>query len=70
MMIKINFKPVAIFFTEKTSFTIPGSFLNYIVAMTDRTAVARVFLKYWSLIASFRTNLKILTLKYIRNWQF
>lgn len=70
MVVKINFKPVIIFFTQEASFAIPGGFLNYIPAAADRTTIAGVFLKYLSLITSFRTNLKILTLKYIKKWQF
>jgi hypothetical protein len=56
VVVKIDFKPVVVFFTQKTSFAVPCGFFNYIPAATDRTRITGFFLKYLSLFTSFRTN--------------
>jgi len=53
MVIKINFKPVIVFFAQKAFFTVSGSFFNYIPALADRTGIAGFFLKYLPLLHPF-----------------
>jgi hypothetical protein len=53
MVVKIDLKPMIIFFTQKTSFAVSGGFLNYIPALAYRTAVTGFFLKYFPLLDPF-----------------